>query len=72
MTRLTRADLLAPVDRWTDHRKETLILGIRQGVITVSDACKAHRMSLQEILNLAAVYQVGLVRGPAHPRGDAA
>lgn len=45
----TRAQLLAPVQRWTFARKGILLQGIRASTITFPDACAAHGLSSDEL-----------------------
>ena len=45
----TRAELLAPVERWRPEGKARLLAGIQNGLITMADARAAHRLSADEL-----------------------
>lgn len=60
---MTREELLAPLNRWMPKRKKALVNGIMSGVIDVPEACQAHNLSADEILEWCAAYKVGGIRG---------
>lgn len=47
--RTTKAELLAPVHRWTFLAKFWLCEGIGRGIITVADAKRAHELTDEEL-----------------------
>lgn len=51
-----RDALLAPVNRWTHGAKARLVGGILDGVITVQEACIAHRMAEEELVGLQRAF----------------
>jgi hypothetical protein len=57
-TPITRAQLLAPVDRWTALAKFWLCDGIRRGTITFDDAMVAHSLGSDELQRWYQVYAV--------------
>jgi Protein of unknown function (DUF1153) len=62
-TPVTRADLLAPVERWTVLAKFWLCDGIRRGTITFDDAKAVHDVSDIELQRWYQLYESDGVDG---------
>jgi hypothetical protein len=49
---LTIADLPSPnLKRWVPRRKAEVVAAVRGGLISINDACKRYRLTLDEFLN---------------------
>lgn len=55
--RITRAELLAPVPRWTWLAKFWLCEGIARRTITAAEAKRAHRLSSEELNRWYGLYK---------------
>ena len=52
-----RAQALTPVARWNPARKRAVLLAIREGHITVSEAMAAHHLTEEELQSWFAAYE---------------
>ncbi len=56
-----RAEILAPVTRWSHARKHELLMALAGGLVTEAEACAAHNLSPDEL----AAWRAALRRGGA-------
>src|SRR5277367_5235329 len=50
--RITAADLPpADTERWVIRRKAEVVAGVRNGIISLEDACRRYKLSIEEFLS---------------------
>lgn len=45
---MTLSDLPLPTDRWTIRRKAEVVAAVRDGVLSLDDACKRYTLTVEE------------------------
>ncbi|WP_448191653.1 CtrA inhibitor SciP [Azospirillum sp. sgz301742] len=60
ITDLTLATLPAPdTRRWVSSRKQAVVLAVRTGLITMTEACERYSLSVEEFLSWDALFSRG-------------
>jgi hypothetical protein len=57
MARTTRNSLPLPTERWVTRRKAALIAAVRNGEITLEEACRQYRLSPEEFAGWLAAFE---------------
>lgn len=54
-----RFELLSPIERWTPGAKARLVAGVLDGLVSIEEACVAHRLSSEEMVGLVQAFKAG-------------